>query len=125
MSASEVLSAIAPQFDTDPNRDALIVQAEEATSSTHFGSQRERAVALRAAHFLSLYTSSARLDGSGGPVTSKSEGSLSIGFGGAGSNSRSSLAQTSYGQELLDLIKSYPVAGITGLPFVVSGSPWL
>lgn len=124
MSASEVLSAIAPQFDTAGNRAALLAQAEGATSSTHFGSQRERAVALRAAHFLSLYNSSARLDGSSGPITSKSEGSLSIGFGGNGSRSASSLSQTSYGQELLALINSYPVAGITGLPFIVGSSPW-
>lgn len=123
--ASEVLSAIAPQFDATPRRSELLAQAEEATSLTHFGSQRERAVALRAAHWLALYTASARLDGSAGPITSKSEGSLSVGFGGAGNRSSSSLGQTSYGQELLTLINSFPTAGITGLPFVTGGPPWL
>lgn len=122
--ASEVLSAIAPQFDAATNRDELLAQAEGATSSTHFGSQRPRAVALRAAHWLALANSSARADGSAGPVTSKTEGSLSVGFGSSGNRSNSSLNQTHYGQELLTLINSYPVAGITGIPFVTGDVPW-
>ena len=122
--ASEVLSAIAPQFDAATNRGELLAQAEGATSSTHFGSQRPRAVALRAAHWLALANSSARADGSAGPVTSKTEGSLSVGFGSSGNRSNSSLNQTGFGQELLTLINSYPVAGITGLPFTTGGTPW-
>ena len=120
--ASEILSDIAPQFATATGRSGALEQAEGATSSTFYGSQRNRAVALLAAHWLSLETSSARRDGSGGPISSKSEGSLSVSFGSVGAT-KSALGQTHFGMELLELRASYPSVGITGIPFMLAGAP--
>ena len=118
--ASEILSIIAPQFDSEASRQGHIDQAETSTSTTHFGVLRSRAVALRAAHSLKLATDTAR-NGDAGPVTSKREGDLGISFGSSKSTGSGYLSLTAYGQELAALIASRPCAGITGLPFVLAG----
>lgn len=117
--ASEILSIIAPQFDSEASRSGHLDQAETSTSTTHFGVQRSRAVALRAAHTLKLSTDTAR-NGDAGPVSSKREGDLGISFGSSKSTGSGYLQLTAYGQELASLIASRPCAGITGLPFVLA-----
>jgi len=107
MTASQILSAIAPQFDTDTNRATHIQLAVLRTSTTCFGDKYEYAVALRAAHTLTLsnLASSGVSSGGSGGITSKREGDLSISFGGTSSTGVSGdLGQTSYGVELQNLI---------------------
>ena len=118
--ASDILSIIAPQFDSEASRQGHLDQAETSTSTTHFGVLRDRAVALRAAHTLKLATDTAR-NGDAGPVTSKREGDLGISFGSSRGSGSGYLQLTSYGQELAVLIASRPCVGITGLPFVLAG----
>lgn len=118
--ASEILTIIAPQFDSDASRTGHLDQAETQTSTTHFGVLRSRAVALRAAHTLKLASDTAR-NGDAGPVTSKREGDLGVSFGSSKSSGSGYLSLTSYGQELDALIRSRPCAGVTGLPFVLAG----
>ena len=118
--ASDILSIIAPQFDSEASRQGHLDQAETSTSTTHFGALRARAVALRAAHTLKLATDTAR-NGDAGPVTSKREGDLGISFGSSRGSGSGYLQLTSYGQELAALIASRPCAHVTGLPFVLAG----
>ena len=118
--ASDILSIIAPQFDSEASRQGHLDQAETSTSTTHFGVLRDRAVALRAAHTLKLATDTAR-NGDAGPVASKREGDLGISFGSSKGSGSGYLQLTSYGQELAVLIASRPCVGITGLPFVLAG----
>ncbi|MCK4818387.1 DUF4054 domain-containing protein, partial [bacterium] len=63
MSASAVLSVIAPQFDSTPNRDTYLQLAENQTSRCWYGSNADQAVALRAAHMMALNTSALRTNG--------------------------------------------------------------
>lgn len=122
--ASEILSIIAPQFDSEATRQGHIDLAEASTNSTYFGAQRSWAVALRAAHSLTISTDTAR-NGASGPVTSKKEGDLAVSFGASKSSGSGYLQLTAYGQELAALIASYPSAGITGLPFVLANPTML
>lgn len=119
--ASEILSIIAPQFDSEATRQGHIDLAEASTNSTYFGAQRSRAVALRAAHSLKIATDIAS-NGDAGSISSKREGDLSISFQTPSKSATGSgyLQLTAYGQELAALIASYPSAGITGLPYVLA-----
>lgn len=76
-------------------------------------------MALRAAHSLKLSTDTAR-NGDSGPVSSKSEGDLSLSFQGSKFNGSAYLGMTAFGQELASLIASRPSSMITGLPFVLA-----
>ncbi len=117
--ASEILSAIAPHFDDVAGRQVLLGQAESRTSSTFFGANRPDAVAYMAAHFLDMAASASTSSGAGGPITSKKEGDLAVSFGSGSSNAQASgLSRTSYGQMLLDLMRSSgPATGVTGQPY--------
>lgn len=118
--ASDILSAIAPNFDSATNRSLFIELAESRTSSTHYGANRSQAVALWAAHMIALATASEYDGVSGGPVSSKSEGDLSISY--ATSSTSSDLASTSYGRQLLGLRRASGTGiSVTGFPYV-SGS---
>ena len=121
--ASEILSAIAPRFDADANRAMFLQMAESRTSSTYYGENRSEAVALRAAHMLTVSEGANASGGSTtGPVSAKSEGDLSVSYGKVGSgssDSASNLATTDFGRELLDLRKgSGTGVRVTGVPFV-------
>lgn len=118
--ASEILSAIAPQFDDASGRQTFLDLSESRTSSTFFGANRPEAVAYRAAHMADLAASAAVSSGASGPITSKKEGDLAVSFGmSSGSKGDSAyLSQTSYGRMLLDLMRSSgPAAGVTGQPY--------
>ena len=127
-SASEILSAIAPEFDSVPSRATFLDMAESRTSSTFFGGNRTQAVALRAAHMLALTPSGSaeRIGGAGGPISSKSEGQLSVSFGSRSSSSStdSDLEQTSFGLQLLGLQRASGAAvRVGGRPFVLATMP--
>lgn len=123
--ASEILSAIAPRFDGSANRALFLQMAESRTNSTYYGENRSDAVALRAAHFLTVNEAANASDGeSMGPIASKSEGDLSVSYGklSSGAGADSDLASTSYGRQLLGLRRASGTGvQVTGLPFV-SGS---
>lgn len=108
--ASEILSAIAPQFDDASGRQTFLDLSESRTSSTFFGANRPEAVAYRAAHMADLAASAAVSSGASGPITSKKEGDLAVSFGfGTSSGSKGDsayLSQTSYKKILLNLIHS-------------------
>jgi hypothetical protein len=110
LTTDQIFDAIAPQLATNPAKAVYLELAEERTAQSLFGAKRTHAIALRAAHMMTLYISQSGIRGMGeaGPITSKSEGSLSVAFGSvsAGSNDDAGLSQTSYGVELLSLIKA-------------------
>lgn len=114
-SIDAILSAIAPQFDSDPNRDVHI-EIAEARTGTCFGDKYNYAVALRAAHTLTLTDRAESVGGGSGSITSKREGDVAIGFGGFSDiGVAGDLGQTSYGVQLADLIKScIPRVSVTG-----------
>ena len=123
--ASEILSAIAPRFDGAANRALFLQMAESRTSSTYYGENRSDAVALRAAHLLTVNEAANASDGeSMGPIASKSEGDLSVSYGklSSGAGADSDLASTSYGRQLQGLMRSSGTGiRVTGIPFVTGG----
>lgn len=109
MTASQTLSAIAPQFDTDPKRQDHLDLASLRTNSRCFGNKYNLAIALRAAHTLTLLQNaqSGLSAGGSGSIKSKKEGDLSVTFGGSSDTGvKGDLGQTSYGVELQSLIDS-------------------
>jgi hypothetical protein len=120
-SASAIFDTIAPQYASDSNKASFIVLARDRTSLEFFGDNYEQAVALRAAHMMTL-TNSRSSGGTGssesGSVASKREGDLAISFAqGAGEIGikSSDLSQTHYGVQLMGLIKgSGAFIGVTG-----------
>ena len=91
--AADLIPTIAPEFADSAELQGAIDVAEMQIADGLCGDKRPLLVAYLAAHVLSV----ASRKGSGGPVTSLSEGGLSIGFGSSGI--MGSLSQTSYGQE--------------------------
>jgi len=122
LSVLQILSATALQLVSDPELSVHVQLAAQRTSSTCFGENYTLAVALRAAHTLTLKNEAvAGNSGAVGPVTSMKEGDLSISFGGASSISvKGDLGTTKYGIQLQDLIdgqiSSMSVTGDVSLP---------
>jgi hypothetical protein len=117
----EILGAIAPQFASSPALPVFKELAELRTSAEFFESKYNLAVALRIAHNMTLASpTSGRGLGEAGPVTSKSEGDLSLSFGGSGSKTQDAdadLAQTHFGLQLISLRRGCkPFFGVTGRP---------
>lgn len=97
---SEIIDAIAPELAANASKQTHIDLAEASTSLTAYKNQRDYAVALLAAHTMTLTTRG----GASGAVTSLKEGQLSVGF--AANTSGRALQDTSYGSELLRLRRS-------------------
>jgi hypothetical protein len=89
----EIIPVIAAEFACKDATQAIEL-ADMQIAPNLCGSRRPLLVAYLAAHIMAL---AQRSGGAGGPVTSLSEGALSIGFGSAGL--MGSLSQTSYGIE--------------------------
>ena len=123
MTASTILSAIAPQFDSDSNRSVHLNLATQRTSRDCFGVNYELAIALRAAHTLTLSKNAINSGGATGGVKSMREGDLAISYGGASSiKGNQDLNQTSYGVQLQGLINENIVGiNITGLSIGCQG----
>ena len=119
MSASAILSVIAPQFDSTPNRTAYIGYATEQVTPCFFvgDSRLDRAIAYMAAHLLTLDTNASVSGLSSGPVTSKREGDLAVSFANMTNikNVDPLLAETSFGRQFLALRNSSGIfIGVTG-----------
>ena len=100
--AADLFDAIAPELSDDNRKTTFLDLADGQTSNKAFADQRAYAVALLAAHMLTI----AERRGTSGRVGSMNEGQLSVSFNhvGLGSNE---LSATSYGQELQRMRKSY------------------
>lgn len=104
-SISEILSAIAPQFNSDTKKDIHIDLAKRRTSLTAFDTDKyQYAVALRAAHTLTLTKLEQDFPNASGAITQRSEGDQSISFY-KGKEEDEYLSLTTYGKDLLGLIK--------------------
>ena len=113
MSASSVLSIIAPQFDTIANRNEYINLAELRVNRCWFREKADLAVALMAAHLITLNTT--RTDGDAGTITSKREGDLSVTYAVTPSNGDSSIGMTHYGLQFKELRDECGfIFGVTG-----------
>lgn len=115
------LSLLAPGFAAHPLKASYLEMAEELTapaSECSWNEQvRTQAVALRAAHLMTVALDPAYAGGvSSGPVSSKSEGDLSLSYGSsAGASSDADLSQTTFGRALLELGASNLLrVGVTG-----------
>ena len=120
MSASGVLSVIAPQFDSRTNRSEYISLATLQVNESIFGSKYDLAIAYMAAHMMSVNTETGAGTGTGtGFITSKKEGDLAVSYAKPESGSGggdASLSQSSYGQQFIDLRNSCTlILGVTGL----------
>ena len=105
MTADEILSSIAPQFDADPVRSNHIALAILRTSPDAFGVEKnDYAVALRAAHTLTLKELSKNYPGASGAIGDMHEGEQNISFM-RGRNEDEYLSLTNFGRDLLDLIQ--------------------
>lgn len=113
MTALTIFDMICPTYKDDSDKANFILLATSQTSATAFGVNLPWAIALRAAHMITLAKSTLRTNGEAGPVASKSEGDLSVSFGSGGSDN--GLNQTHFGKQLLDLIRDniIPIA-VTG-----------
>jgi hypothetical protein len=99
----ELLAALAPELDNvDASIKAVHIDLAESQTGTVFKAARNHAVALLAAHTLTMTT---RKGTSGSSVASLKEGQLSVGF--SASANTDELAATSYGAELIRLRRSY------------------
>lgn len=93
--------------------DALIRGAELRVGRCYFGKAYVYALSLMVMHKAAMLEMAS--DGVAGPVTSKREGDLSIGFGTGGSSGNNDLSNTVFGQEYLELLEQYsPRPGVTG-----------
>lgn len=106
MSASTIMDTIAPQFATDPNKASTISLARIQTNRCFYGTKTEYAVALRAAHMLTInkISENEHVQG-GGEIASKREGDLSVSFHKSSDNGKSQddLSLSKYGRQLKGL----------------------
>lgn len=101
----QIFDAIAPGFAANPAKPTYIELAEDRTSACAFGTRRNHAVALRAAHAMTIDLGGDQ-SGSGGQITGKKEGNLSLTFAAPSANdSDDDLSMTKYGKQLKGLIK--------------------
>jgi hypothetical protein len=105
--ADQIVQTICSSLAASPNKDIYIQMADEITSTSIFGSNRARAVALRAAH---MFTLDSRLNGEAGAIQSETEGRLSVSYSIGSSNRVEDLQQTHYGIQLRGLIHSSSLA---------------
>lgn len=102
MSTESTLDLVAPEFECiDSNRKAAaITLAESQLSESVLGTNYVLGTALLAAHILKI----GERRGSSGPVTSATEGGLSVSYG-QSALTPSAWAFTAYGTELQALIR--------------------
>jgi len=106
-SASTILDCIAPQFASDAKKSEFIEFATSRTNSCLFGNQTQMAIALRAAHMMTLRDRA----GDSGVISSKREGDLAISYKVADTaDSDNDLPLTSYGKQLIGLRRGLSAA---------------
>lgn len=97
----------------DPRIEAWIRGAELRVGRCYFGKAYVYALSLMVNHKVALAEMAE--NGVAGPVTSKREGDLSVGFAQGASSGNNDLSNTVFGQEYLELLEQYsPRPGITG-----------
>lgn len=108
-----------PGLKDDVDKDLHIELAKTQTSSCFYGSRYNQAVALRAAHNLILSKPDEYRDKMSGGIMSKTQRNLSVQYGrssGDNNEDRSGLSQTTYGQQLLALMRmSNTTMGAVGM----------
>jgi hypothetical protein len=112
MTPSDLIPIIAPELISAPSLAGALDMAEDQVAAGHC--KRVYAVAYLAAHILTV----AGRAGTGGAVTSESEGSLSRGYAIAGGViGMTRMDSTSYGQEVQRLNRiCYGLSARTGWP---------
>ena len=109
--AGTLFDLIAPELADSANKQAAIDLADGQTSEVVFKEQRPYAVALLAAHTLTV----AGRKGQSGGVSSTKEGSLSLGFGRVNPMGSAQLETTSYGAELVRMRQAFIMGARTVL----------
>lgn len=110
---TELVSYLEENVAQSPRLDALIRGAELRVGRCYFGKAYVYALSLMVMHKAAMLEMAS--GGVAGPVTSKREGDLSIGFGTGGSSGNNDLSNTVFGQEYLELLEQYsPRPGVTG-----------
>jgi len=112
LTAVDILEAVAPQYTAHPLLSRHITLAEMSTapvSASGWNSAvREKAIALRAAHTMTLALDPAFAGGGGGGVQMRREGDLQVQYRTTAAkvfDKYPGLSQTSYGTDLIDLIE--------------------
>ncbi len=115
MTVDDILLALTPGLYSSASKTTFVEIATGRTSSEFFGSDYALAIALRASHMWVLSTY--RAGGQAGPVTSESENGQSRSYGSVQGLRNADLAMTSYGLQLLELIKAHgPTMGVVKGP---------
>lgn len=110
---TELVSYLDTKVAESTRLDALIRGAELRVGRCYFGKAYVYALSLMVMHKAAMLEMAS--GGVAGPVTSKREGDLSIGFGTGGSSGNNDLSNTVFGQEYLELLEQYsPRPGVTG-----------
>jgi hypothetical protein len=103
--APELATGVSAAFQT-----LILGYVNEAVQADEFGGDESYtyvlAMAYLAAHYASLHKIGAT--GQSGPVTSMSEGGVSVGFANMFSSSGSPIGATSYGQAFLSFLRRSP-----------------
>jgi len=112
----ELMTYLDDRVANSPRIEALIKGAELRVGRCYFGKAFVYALSLMVQHKAALLDMAS--GGVAGPVTSKREGDLSVGFGTGGSSGNNDLSNTVFGQEYLELLEQYsPRPGVTGPVF--------
>jgi hypothetical protein len=115
MTPLEIIAIIYPDFSTTANVNSFISLAEGMTSQSFFGASYSLAVALRACH---MYVTLVARKGQPGYLTHESAGTLSRSYGGVVTYNTSNLTSSSYGMQLLDLINSGSLRGLSTSEYI-------
>jgi hypothetical protein len=124
LSVDEIIAAICPDLSGSPSLPVYREMAVEFISRRFYGPMYNHAVAYRACHLFTMYGDG---QGSGdssitgaGPISSKSEGGLSISYAVAATTAADSeLNNTKYGKMLLGLNRGRPRMGVNTLGGVI------
>jgi hypothetical protein len=107
MDVTTILEAIAPELSGDSRVETFITLAQGRLDATAWGTLYPQGVAFLVAHMMTMANRAAAEGvggGSPGPVTSRSAGDLSVGYGTAGGTfgaRDSDYTQTSFGIQFL------------------------
>lgn len=113
-SVDSLITCLCPKLGESACKSTFIEMALAQTSADYFGVNYTMAVALRACHIFAY--NGFRALGESGEITGKKEGGLSLNFSSGASGAMSELERTSYGMQLLSLMRSSGLGvSVTGL----------
>jgi len=119
-SPAQIISVICPELSGSPSLQVYLGMAADVTSRDFFGDVYNQAIAYRAAHLFTVFEggSSGSADtiqqlGGGAPISSVSEGGISVSFAqNQNTASESDLGNTKYGKMLIALKKGRSKMGV-------------